>query len=27
MIAIALLGMAANIPLGVWREHTKKFSP
>jgi len=27
MVAIALLGMAANIPLGVWREHTKKFSP
>ncbi|KAJ0964393.1 hypothetical protein J5N97_029515 [Dioscorea zingiberensis] len=27
MLAIALLGMAANIPLGVWREHTGKFSP
>lgn len=27
MLAIALLGMAANIPLGVWREHTQKFSP
>jgi hypothetical protein len=27
MVAIALLGMAANVPLGVWREHTKKFSP
>ncbi|KAG6505664.1 hypothetical protein ZIOFF_038029 [Zingiber officinale] len=27
MIAIALLGMAANVPLGVWREHTEKFSP
>ncbi|KAG8069464.1 hypothetical protein GUJ93_ZPchr0006g41464 [Zizania palustris] len=27
MVAIALLGMVANIPLGVWREHTKKFSP
>lgn len=27
MVAIAMLGMAANIPLGVWREHTKKFSP
>ncbi|KAJ1694255.1 hypothetical protein LUZ63_010953 [Rhynchospora breviuscula] len=26
MLAIALLGMAANIPLGVWREHTAKFS-
>ncbi|KAK1301183.1 hypothetical protein QJS10_CPB13g01214 [Acorus calamus] len=27
MLAIGLLGMAANIPLGIWREHTKKFSP
>ncbi|ESQ39668.1 hypothetical protein EUTSA_v10000944mg [Eutrema salsugineum] len=27
MLAIALMGMAANVPLGVWREHTKKFSP
>ncbi|XP_050234853.1 uncharacterized protein LOC126683070 [Mercurialis annua] len=26
MLAIALLGMAVNVPLGVWREHTKKFS-
>ncbi|GLT61484.1 hypothetical protein SLA2020_341870 [Shorea laevis] len=26
MLVIALLGMAANIPLGVWKEHTKKFS-
>lgn len=26
MIAIGALGMAANIPLGVWREHTTKFS-
>jgi hypothetical protein len=26
MLAIALLGMAVNIPLGVWREHTTKFS-
>lgn len=26
MLAIGALGMAANIPLGVWREHTKKFS-
>jgi hypothetical protein len=26
VLAIALLGMAANIPLGVWREHTAKFS-
>ncbi|KAJ6846405.1 uncharacterized protein M6B38_280680 [Iris pallida] len=27
MLAIAMLGMAANVPLGIWREHTKKFSP
>lgn len=27
MLAIAMLGMAANVPLGVWREHIKKFSP
>ncbi|KAK4756795.1 hypothetical protein SAY87_006922 [Trapa incisa] len=27
ILAIGLLGMAANIPLGVWREHTTKFSP
>eukprot|EP00252_Welwitschia_mirabilis_P005922 TRINITY_DN16511_c0_g1_i1.p1 TRINITY_DN16511_c0_g1~~TRINITY_DN16511_c0_g1_i1.p1 ORF type:complete len:397 (+),score=94.53 TRINITY_DN16511_c0_g1_i1:340-1530(+) len=27
MFAIGLLGMAANVPLGVWREHTQKFSP
>lgn len=26
MLAIGALGMAANIPLGVWREHTQKFS-
>ncbi|OWM68560.1 uncharacterized protein LOC116215459 [Punica granatum] len=26
MLVIALLGMAANVPLGVWREHTRKFS-
>lgn len=26
MLVIALLGMAANVPLGVWREHTEKFS-
>ncbi|WCJ20606.1 hypothetical protein M5689_002826 [Euphorbia peplus] len=26
MLAIALLGMAVNVPLGVWKEHTKKFS-
>ncbi|CAH2078560.1 unnamed protein product [Thlaspi arvense] len=27
VLAIALMGMAANVPLGVWREHTVKFSP
>ncbi|CAN4105759.1 unnamed protein product [Withania somnifera] len=27
ILVIGLLGMAANIPLGVWREHTEKFSP
>lgn len=26
VLAIGCLGIAANIPLGVWREHTKKFS-
>ncbi|MCL7028735.1 hypothetical protein MKW94_030404 [Papaver nudicaule] len=26
MMVIALMGMAANVPLGVWREHTVKFS-
>ncbi|KAI5327285.1 PREDICTED: unknown [Prunus dulcis] len=26
MLVIAALGMAVNIPLGVWREHTLKFS-
>ncbi|XP_040987262.1 uncharacterized protein LOC121235095 [Juglans microcarpa x Juglans regia] len=26
MLVIAVLGMAANVPLGVWREHTQKFS-
>ncbi|KAE8693180.1 hypothetical protein F3Y22_tig00110816pilonHSYRG00048 [Hibiscus syriacus] len=26
MFVIALLGMAANVPLGAWKEHTKKFS-
>ncbi|KAJ8773881.1 hypothetical protein K2173_009312 [Erythroxylum novogranatense] len=26
MLAIGLLGMAVNVPLGVWREHTRKFS-
>ncbi len=27
VLAIGLLGMALNVPLGAWREHTKKFSP
>lgn len=27
VLVIGLLGMAANVPLGIWREHTKKFSP
>ncbi|KAG0472558.1 hypothetical protein HPP92_014415 [Vanilla planifolia] len=27
VLVIALLGMAANVPLGIWREHTEKFSP
>lgn len=27
MLVIGALGMAANIPLGIWREHTEKFSP
>lgn len=27
ILAIGLLGMAANVPLGIWREHTTKFSP
>ncbi|XP_021765535.1 uncharacterized protein LOC110730075 [Chenopodium quinoa] len=26
MLCIAALGMAANVPLGIWREHTQKFS-
>ncbi|KAJ7519008.1 hypothetical protein O6H91_20G018900 [Diphasiastrum complanatum] len=26
VLAIGLLGMAVNVPLGVWREHTEKFS-
>lgn len=26
MLVIAVLGMAANVPLGMWKEHTKKFS-
>ncbi|KAF8403046.1 hypothetical protein HHK36_011140 [Tetracentron sinense] len=27
MLVIGILGMAANVPLGIWREHTQKFSP
>ncbi|KAL9226965.1 hypothetical protein vseg_002717 [Gypsophila vaccaria] len=27
VLVIGLLGMAVNVPLGIWREHTKKFSP
>ncbi|KAL9254708.1 hypothetical protein AKJ16_DCAP11965 [Drosera capensis] len=27
VLVIGLLGMAANVPLGAWREHTEKFSP
>ncbi|KAK4353474.1 hypothetical protein RND71_028992 [Anisodus tanguticus] len=27
VLVIGVLGMAANIPLGIWREHTEKFSP
>ncbi|KAL8231929.1 hypothetical protein R6Q57_001707 [Mikania cordata] len=27
ILAIGVLGMAANVPLGIWREHTEKFSP
>ncbi|KAF5729511.1 hypothetical protein HS088_TW21G01678 [Tripterygium wilfordii] len=27
VLAIGMLGLAANIPLGIWREHTEKFSP
>lgn len=26
MLVIALLGMAVNVPLGMWKEHTQKFS-
>ncbi|KAI7993163.1 hypothetical protein LOK49_LG11G01933 [Camellia lanceoleosa] len=26
ILVIGVLGMAANIPLGIWREHTQKFS-
>ena len=27
VLAVGMLGLALNVPLGVWREHTKKFSP
>lgn len=27
VLVIGILGMAANVPLGIWREHTEKFSP
>ncbi|GAA0183193.1 hypothetical protein LIER_30654 [Lithospermum erythrorhizon] len=27
VLVIGALGMAANVPLGIWREHTEKFSP
>lgn len=27
MLVIGILGIAANIPLGIWKEHTRKFSP
>ncbi|XP_042490773.1 uncharacterized protein LOC122070650 [Macadamia integrifolia] len=27
ILVIGVLGMAANVPLGIWREHTRKFSP
>ncbi|KAG8651226.1 uncharacterized protein LOC110618500 [Manihot esculenta] len=26
ILVIGMLGMAANVPLGIWREHTQKFS-
>ncbi|KAA8521262.1 hypothetical protein F0562_011901 [Nyssa sinensis] len=26
MLVIGVLGIAANIPLGIWKEHTRKFS-
>lgn len=26
ILVIGVLGMAANVPLGIWREHTQKFS-
>ncbi|KAJ4973843.1 hypothetical protein NE237_007017 [Protea cynaroides] len=27
ILVIGVLGMAVNVPLGIWREHTRKFSP
>ncbi|XP_076926532.1 uncharacterized protein LOC143589734 [Bidens hawaiensis] len=27
VLVIGVMGMAANVPLGMWREHTEKFSP
>ncbi|KAL6565373.1 hypothetical protein OROGR_002324 [Orobanche gracilis] len=27
ILVIGIMGMAANVPLGIWREHTEKFSP
>ncbi|XP_009798038.1 uncharacterized protein LOC107820392 [Nicotiana tabacum] len=27
VLVIGVLCMAANVPLGIWREHTEKFSP
>ncbi|KAJ0764223.1 hypothetical protein HanPI659440_Chr08g0289721 [Helianthus annuus] len=27
VLVIGAMGMAANVPLGIWREHTEKFSP
>ena len=27
VLVIGMMGMAVNVPLGVWREHTEKFSP
>ncbi|KAG8390632.1 hypothetical protein BUALT_Bualt01G0103700 [Buddleja alternifolia] len=27
ILVIGMMGMAANVPLGIWREHTEKFSP
>ncbi|KAH7289162.1 hypothetical protein KP509_31G061200 [Ceratopteris richardii] len=27
VLAVGMLGMALNVPLGIWREHTEKFSP